>query len=217
MDARIDESAAPNIRVLTVSETQPTPGYHFNTAAFNAIIDFAKQNNPRFKGLSDVHFAEICNVSATTFKLLRKSKDPAPRVDTLYSILAPLGASIDRVVYLAPVRDIEREQAQWDGTLVDGLQQQVAHLTRQKAADDTEIKDLRQSVILAEKAASRAEAHAEALTNTIAALNADALRHRREIRRHRIATLIIVLLLIALCAFIVWEIANPNRGIFVLR
>jgi len=217
MDARINDAPLSNVQQLTVIEEHTSPSYRFDIDAFNRLIDFAKKNHPRFKGVSDSRFAEICMISDTTFKDLRKGRNIKPRTDTMYSILAPIGGSLDRLLGLAPTRDIAHESAVWDSTLVDGLQQRVDHLTQQKVADDAELAQLRKMVLAAEKAQTKAEEHSAHLQERMIELNADAIRHRKELRRHRWAVLVVAILLLALCTYLVWEIANPDKGNLAIR
>lgn len=217
MDARINDAPLSNVQQLTVIEEHTSPSYRFDIESFNRLVDFAKKNHPLFKGVSDSRFAEICMVSDTTFKDLRKGRNSKPRTDTMYSILAPIGGSMDRLFGLAPTRDIAHESAVWDATIVEGLQQRIDYLTKQKAADDAELARLRKMLLAAEKAQTKAEEHAAHLQERIIELNADANRHRKELRRHRWAMLAVCLILIVLCAYLIWEIANPDKGNLSVR
>lgn len=217
MDARINDAPPSNVQQLTVIEERSSPSYRFDIAGFNRLVDFAKKYHPLFIGASDSRFAEICMVSDTTFKDLRKGRNTNPRTGTMYSILAPLGGSMDRLFGLAPTRDLAHESAVWDATIVEGLQQRIDYLTQQKAADDAELARLRKMLLAAEKAQTKAEEHASNLQERIIELNADAIRHRKELRRHRWAMLAICFILLALCAYLIWEIANPDKGNLRMR
>lgn len=217
MDARINDAPLSNVQQFTVIEEHSSPSYRFDIEGFNRLVDSAKKNHPLFKGVSDSRFAEICMVSDTTFKDLRKGRNSKPRTDTMYSILAPIGGSMDRLFGLAPTRDIAHESAVWDDTIVDGLQQRIDYLTQQKADDDAELARLRKMVLVAETAQARAEEHAAGLDIRLAELNSDATRHRIELRRHRWAMLAVTVLLIAVLAYVTWEFANPQSGLLTIR
>lgn len=217
MDARINDAQMSNVDKLEVIEERSSSTYILDIDALNRLIEFGRDHNPRLKGASEARLAELCEISETTFKNIRKGRCKKPRVDILYSMVALFGGSIDRLVGLAPTRDIARERAVWDGSLVDGLQQRVDHLTQQKVADDAELARLRKMVLAAEKAQTKAEEHSAHLQERVIELNADAIRHRKELRRHRWAVLVVAILLLVLCIYLVWEIANPDKGNLTIR
>lgn len=217
MDARINDAPLSNVQQLEVVEERSSSTYNLDVDALNRLIEFGRQNNPRLKGASEARLAELCEVSETTFKSIRKGRNKKPRVDILYSIVALFGGSIDRLIGLAPTRDIRREGAVWDATLADGLQQRIDNLTQQKAEDDAELSRLRKMVLAAEKAQAHAEERCDALRERVIELNADALRHRAELRRHRTTLIVVVVLTLAVFAYIAWEIANPTKGLIQLH
>lgn len=217
MDAKQADAPLSNMQRLEVVEERSSSTYNLDVDALNRLIEFGRHNNPRLKGASEARLAELCEVSETTFKSIRKGRNRKPRVDILYSIVALFGGSIDRLIGLAPTRDLRHEGAVWDATLADGLQQRIDNLTQQKADDDAELARLRKMVLAAEKAQAHAEERCEALRERVADLNADALRHRAELRRHRWALLCVVILILIVVAYVAWEIANPTKGLIQLH
>lgn len=188
-------------------EEHHDPTYNLDVDALNALISFARANNPRFKDLSEAKIAELCDVSVTTFKDIRKGRCHKPRVDILYSIVSALGGSIDRLVGLAPSRDIEKEKAAWDATLVEGYQQRIDALTAQLAEKDAEITKLRdEKATLLLEIAEKHEEHAvtvkscEQYVRTI-----DAQDRTIKFQRRIIFGIITVWLL--------FELLNPAAGI----
>jgi transcriptional regulator with XRE-family HTH domain len=200
MDARTDDVIQTSFADLTVIEERGSASYSLDVAALNRLIDFGREHNPRLKGASDARIAELCEISETTYKSIRKGRNMHPRVDILYSIVALFGGSIDRLVGLAPTRDIARERAVWDGSLVDGMQQHIDLLTAQKAETDAETLRLRAALSASEKAQAKAEERAEYLTQRITEMQTEVTLHRVALRRHRIAMLAIVALLMVLLA-----------------
>lgn len=217
MDAMINDAPPSSIPQLEVIEERSSSSYALDIDALNRLIEFGREHNPRLRGASEARIADLCEISETTLKSIRKGRNRKPRIDILYSIVVLFGGSIDRLVGLAPTRDINREAAVWDGTLVDGLQQRVAHMTQQKAEDAAELARLRRMVLEAEKTAARAEERSRSLQHDNDELTAAAARHRQELRRHRWAMLTVAILLIALCSYLIWEMANPDAGNLRLR
>lgn len=204
MDARINDAQMSNVDKLEVIEERSSSTYNLDIDALNRLIEFGRDHNPRLKGASEARLAELCEISETTFKNIRKGRCKKPRVDILYSMVALFGGSIDRLVGLAPTRDIARERAVWDGSLVDGLQQRIDNLTRQKADDDAELSRLRKMVLAAEKAQACAETQVDQLRQRIDEMHADAARQQSELRRQRYAAFFIILLILGAFVFISW-------------
>lgn len=217
MDARSCDAPPSNVQLLEVVEERSSSTYNLDVDALNRLIDFGREHNPRLKGASEARLAEMCEVSETTFKSIRKGRNRKPRLDIMYSIVALFGGSIDRLIGLAPPRDIARERATWDATLTEGLQQRIDYLERQKAADDAELDRLRKLVLAKSEALAHAQTRADACEARVAELIAEAARHRAELRRHRWAILFIALLFFSLALYLTWELANPGSGLLTYR
>ncbi len=188
-------------------EERSSPTYNLDIDALNNLISFARANNPRFKDMSETKMAEACDVSVTTFKDIRKGRCKKPRVDIIYSIVSALGGSIDRLVGLAPTRDIAKESAAWDATLVEGYQHRIDALTAQVealhaqlAAKDAETEKLHAAVL--EERTERATATTVCGQYIITIHSqSDTIRYQRYV--------IIALLVI----WLIFEIANPTTGL----
>lgn len=217
MDARLNDAPPSNVQLLEVVEERSSSTYNLDVDALNRLIDFGREHNPRLKGASEARLAEMCEVSETTFKSIRKGRNRKPRIDIMYSIVALFGGSIDRLIGLAPPRDIARERATWDATLTEGLQQRIDYLERQKSADDAELVRLRKLVLAKSEALAHAETRADACEARVAELLAEAARHRTELRRHRWAMIFMTLLFFALAFYLTWELANPGSGLLTYR
>ena len=198
MDARADIQKLAARPDLAVFEERSSASYNLDIAALNRLIDFGREHDPRLKGASDARSAELCEISETTYKSIRRGRNLHPRVDILYSVVALFGGSIDRLVGLAPTRDIAREHAIWDGSLMDGMQQRVELLIAQKTANETEIAELRKALSASEKAQAHAEERATNLKQRLDELQTEITVHRAALRRHRFATLATMALLVFL-------------------
>lgn len=194
-------------------EERSSPTYNLDVEALNNLITFARNNNPRFKGMSESKMAEVCDVSVTTFKDIRKGRCKKPRVDILYSIVSAFGGSIDRLVGLAPARDISKETATWDATLVEGYQHridaltaQVEMLNQQLAMKETETEKLHAAVL--EERTERSTAAAVCSQHAIAI---EKQEHTIKYQRYIIFGIILVWLL--------FELFNPTAGLtgFIIR
>ena len=217
MDARLNDAPPSNVQLLEVVEERSSSTYNRDVDALNRLIDFGREHNPRLKGASEARLAEMCEVSETTFKSIRKGRNRKPRIDIMYSIVALFGGSIDRLIGLAPPRDIARERATWDATPTEGLQHRIDYLERQKSADDAELDRLRKLVLAKSEALAHAETRADACEARVAELLAEAARHRTELRRHRWAMICMTLLFFALAFYLTWEMANPGSGLLTYR
>ena len=200
MDARADDIRNATFAEFAVVEERGSASYSLDVAALNRLIDFGREHNPRLKGASDARIADLCEISETTYKSIRKGRNLHPRVDILYSIVALFNGSIDRLVGLAPTRDIAHERAVWDGSLVDGMQQRIDLLTAQKSEADSENFKLRAELIASEKALAKAEERTIYLTQRIEELFVEVSTHRKALHGHRVATLTITVLLLLLLA-----------------
>lgn len=119
---------------------------------FRRIMDFQK-----------VSYADLARLSRTPERTLRNilngvTKDP--RISTAAAIARSLGASIDRIVGIAPKRDFTREAAVYDATLMDSMRQQVQASKEEIAARDKELDRLRKLILEKEGAMCRFEGRA---------------------------------------------------------
>lgn len=122
---------------IEIIETAPDP--HIQWGQLQKIME-----------LQEITYPELARRSNTPERTLRnilKGLTKDPRISTLLPIVRALGASIDRLVGLAPMRDIQREAAVFDVTLMDSMRQQVDTLEAQRAIDQAELDRLRKLVL----------------------------------------------------------------------
>lgn len=163
-----------------------------------------------------VQLAKDCNMSESTLKKLLNGESEDPRISTLYIVASALGASIDRLVGLAPPRDFHEENRAYDANLMETMQDRVKMLEAQVAARDATIETQRQRIHDLDVCASACEAKLEAKTASI--------KHRDEIISNQAAALkkqqhtlvccaAALLVLTCIVGYGVWEIINIDKGV----
>lgn len=149
----------------------------------------------------EMTYPDLARLSGTPERTLRnilKGATKDPRLSTLLPIVRALGASIDRLVGLAPKRNYEREEAAYDVTLMDSMRHQVEELQQKKQADEAELIRLRKLVLEKGEARAAAESRVSSLELMIGKRD-DTIRQqietisqyesRLEIKRERIEAL----------------------------
>lgn len=163
-----------------------------------------------------VQLAKDCNMSESTLKKLLNGESEDPRISTLYTVASSLGASIDRLVGLAPPRDFHEENRAYDATLMETMQDRVKMLESQLAERDATIESQRQRIHELDVSISTNEARLES--------KAASIKHRDEIISNQAATQRYQQRTIAICAAALlllacvvvcglWEIINIDKGI----
>ena len=74
------------------------PVYHFDADRLDALIRAKCRTDDRFRGTTIAERARMCDVSETTYKSIVSGRNPAPRLDIIYNIVATFGGSIDALV-----------------------------------------------------------------------------------------------------------------------
>lgn len=197
-----------------------------------------------FQELTFPALARLSGTPESTLRKLMQGTTKDPRISTLYPIIRALNASFDRTLGLAPERDFEREEETYDATLMDAMRNQLETMMREREAVSTagiaanaellrtlsaKVDD--QESRLAAKRSRLSEQEQEiAVLNerighkdkTIANLEGlfrkrgetiDSLR--RELKYQRIFVTLLVLLLVILCGYFVWELLpwNIDKGL----
>lgn len=138
------------IECIEILETAEDP--HINFGQLEEIMEF-----------QELTYCDLARISRTPEKTIRNilrgvTKDP--RISTLLPIVRALGASIDRLVGIAPKRDIQREGAVFDASLMDSMRHQVGQMQEQRASDALELDRLRKLVLAKSEALSHLEGRA---------------------------------------------------------
>lgn len=203
-----------------------------DNTALTALVKFQKENNPRLKGKSNRDIADACGMSENTFCAILKGKNRNPRVGTLVCIIRAIGGgSIDRLVGLAPHRDFEKEEAVFDATLVETLQarldekrETIESLRAQLEDREARLVNLRtiihqeghdgkvaigQVKEMEQRLADKREQIAEQ-AKTIAEQKAEI----RKLRAMGIGLTLLLIAILALSLYLIWEMANPTLGNF---
>lgn len=170
-------------------------GPAMNHTIFNDLLEFQMKNNPALAGKTRRDIAEACYMSESTLKNLCSGKSDNPRIGTLKRILRYIGGgSVDRLIGFAPPRDFEKEEAQYDASLVEAIQirldekrARIEELEDQLAACEKDRDRLRKLVLEKGESKSKACAEAEALSRLLADRDASIARRDKMIaNRNRI-------------------------------
>lgn len=167
-----------------------------------------------------------------------------PRISTLYPIIRALNASFDRTLGLAPERDFEREEETYDATLMDAMRNQLETMMREREAVSTAginanaelLRTLSAKVDEQDKRLDAKRSRLSEQEQEIAVLN-ERIGHkdktisnleglfrkrgetidclRRELKYQRIFVTVLVLILVLLCGYFVWELLpwNIDKGL----
>lgn len=214
----------------------------FDVRALHKLVDFQRHNNPALKDMSSVDIAEGSGIGISTYKSLLNGTAKNPRLDTLKRLLRFIGGgSIDVLVCLAPPRDYDREQREYNPTIVDMLNGRIEAKKTHIAELEGLVADLKTNVDMLngkleakkERIAELEGLVAELKTNnktlhddyTEACIKLSAERQKNihyEDYRERVRRMtkwlgvafIAVLFLSGLSIYLLWELWNPARGFF---
>lgn len=81
---------------------------------------------------------KLCGTPESTLKKLIRGESKDPRISTILPSFKVLGLSIDRACGLAPERDMEKEAAAHNVSMVTALQERIA-MQDQKLDEQTEV------------------------------------------------------------------------------
>lgn len=206
-----------------------------NCTIFNDLLEFQMKNNPALAGKTKRDIAEACYMSESTLKNMCSGKNDNPRIGTLKRILRYIGGgSVDRMIGFAPPRDFEKEEAQYDASLVEAIQirldekrARIEELEDQLDASEKDRDRLRKLVLEKGEALSEARTRAAAAEQIINERNGSIARRdqrydetvselkieRGRNRRLVAAIVILSIAIVSICTIYVWDAANLNRGL----
>jgi len=196
-------------------------GPAMNCSIFNDLLEFQMKNNPALVGKTKRDIAEACYMSESTLKNLCNGKNDNPRIGTLKRIIRYIGGgSVDRIIGFAPPRDFEKEEAQYDASLVEALQirlddkrDRIGELTAQLSASEADRDRLRKLVLEKGECLSAARTKIEHLQ----ALVDDNASERAESKKLRVALIVmcaVAILALALSVYLIWDVTHLSAGIF---
>lgn len=159
----------------------------------------------KFRGYTYDRLAEESGCSKSTLQKLISGAIDDPRISTLYYAAKALGASLDRLLGLAPPRDYTEENRAYDANLMETMQERLA--LQNKA-----IEEQRQKIHDHEITISTQKAIIEARDATIEQDKAVINRLHRSNNWGRVGMFALFLLLL----YLVWEIINLDKGITAL-
>lgn len=100
-----------------------------------------------FQGLTPAKVARMSKTPERTVRNIMDGLTKDPRISTAAAIARSIGASLDRIVGIAPMRDFKREEAVYDATLMDSMREQVKAAKNEIAARDVELDRLRKLIL----------------------------------------------------------------------
>ena len=197
-----------------------------------------------FQELTFPALARLSGTPESTLRKLMQGTTKDPRISTLYPIVRALNASFDRTLGLAPERDFEREEETYDATLMDSMRHQLETMMRERDAVSTAniaanaelLRTLSAKVDEQDKRLNAKRSRLSEQEQEIAVLN-ERIGHkdktianleglfrkrgetidglRRELKCQRIFVTVLVLLLVILCGYFVWELLpwNIDKGL----
>lgn len=128
-----------------------------------------------------------------------------PKCNTMYQLCSTFGIDIRKAMHLLP----KNPRNERDETMLE-LRHQIVRLEDQLEKQTCELSGLRET--LSSTSASKIEAETRA-----AALAVSEARLNRQLCRHRWIMLGLFLAVIAVFAYIAWEVANPTKGLIQLH
>lgn len=132
------------------------------------LVDWAQLRRlMEFQDVSTASLARMCNMPLSTLRKMFSGETGDPRISSILPVCRALGASLDRLIGLAPKRDLAREEAVYDSTLMDNMRNQLASAEQQRAADAQELDRLRKLVLAKGEACSCAESKLSAISDII--------------------------------------------------
>lgn len=144
----------------------------------------------KLQGISYPKLEELSGIPASTLKKLTRGESENPGLSTIQPVFRVLGLSIDRACGLAPERDIAKESAQHNVSMVTALQERLS-------MQDDKLGELREAL-------SERKAEIASLSAKIDAKN-ESISHRDKIIRSKdkwIAILASLSVAFALCEVI---------------
>lgn len=163
----------------------------------------------KIRGISTARLASESGTPESTIKKLLHGDVEDPRISTLYSVAKYLGASIDRLVGLAPPRDFHEEDRAYDATLMETMQHRSQMLDEQLAKKDETIDALKQRIHECEMRISVQDERLETSAKSIAMRDELIKDQRRTIKYLGIAMAALTLVVV----YFMWEFLNIDKGL----
>lgn len=149
--------------------------------AEDQLIDFAQLRKlMEFQNMSFPALARACGTPVSTLRKLMHGQTPDPRISSILPVVRALGASLDRLIGLAPKRDIAKEEAVFDASLMDSMRWQLDASEKQRAELQAELAALREQLDARIEECGRSDARAATLELVIHAKD-DVIARRDQI------------------------------------
>lgn len=209
----MQETSPPNDSGISIS------GFKYNNDAILDAFEFKKANDPAFKDVTSLcAFAEKFGLSESTCKRVFKGRATDFTVSILWYICKILGLDPAVVLYLAPSRDYDREERDYNPTLMDNLRRQIASLEERNVSKKEKIDEL--NAELAKRDAyekNLRERFLKAEKDLSTAMEKAAEIEKIKKQKHHLALCLFVSVALTITfagimIYLLWELQNPQAG-----
>ena len=160
----------------------------------------------KIRGWSCTKLSEECGTPKSTLQKLLSGETEDPRLSSFYPPVKALGASLDRMLELAPPRDFEAEKRCYDATLMQTMQDRN-NMQQAKIDEYTETISSLKSQLAAD------QEHIKSLNAIIENKNIAISEQKAYIKRIHIVIAVLSALLVCVCTFCIWEFCNFSAGL----
>lgn len=178
-------------------------------------MDFRYQVIKEAMDLQNISYPDLERLSGSPVSTLKKlctGKIEDPKLSTLLAPFRVLGLSIDRACGLAPERDMRKEPAFHDTSMLNAMQERIS-MQADKITDlSTKLSAEREKAKGFERMVVEKDKHIEDFRNRSIERQAtiDRMAKHGTIMRYVLAGIVIVLL--AGMAYFIWELVNFDKG-----
>ena len=170
----------------------------------------------KLQGLTLAKLSKLCGTPESTLKKLVSGDVEDPRLGTIFPPFNMLGLSIDRACGLAPERDMKKEAAEHEVSMVTAIQERLA-------MQDAELSGHRHTIMEQNAKIASLQATLDARDSTIAGLDQQRARlenelasERKSSRRMMAWMIALILIVVALAALYIWDASNLHKGLTAL-
>ena len=163
----------------------------------------------KIQGVTFAKLSALCGSPESTLKKLSSGDVEDPRISTILPPFRVLGLSIDRACGLAPERDMRKEAAEHEVSMVTALQERLA-------MQDAKLSEHRHTIMEQGAKIAAQQATLEANAASISRLEADLKAERAGNKRLQMVLVGLIVLVIALAAVYIWDVNNLHKGLTAL-
>lgn len=169
------------------------------------------------QGISFPKLANLCGSPESTLKKLARGEISDPRLSTLLAPFRILGLSIDRACGLAPERDMKKEPAFHDATMLQSMQERMSMQTERITTLSEQLGAERERANGYERMVREKDVHLEDFRRRVDERQATINRLARHSNIIRYAMLAVIVVMAVGLVYFAWEIANIDKGLTGMR